>query len=128
MDAIDLESENEGMRGHIEELDEEEDGLEDLDEDVESTTDETGNDSDTDTDSDGGSSEVDLESEYDNIEDVDHTDGPTGLEDTKASTLSTSMTLGVYKKLFLFVCVFVVHLLECLCDGWTRWKYPSPPM
>ncbi|KAG0342353.1 hypothetical protein BG005_002738 [Podila minutissima] len=95
MDAIDLESENEGMKGHIEELDEEEDGLEDLDEDVESTTDETGNDSDTDTDSDGGSSEVDLESEYDNIEDVDHTDGPTGLEDTKASTLSTSMTLGL---------------------------------
>ncbi|KAG0015729.1 hypothetical protein BGZ82_001300 [Podila clonocystis] len=99
MDTIDLESENEAMQGHIEELDEEEDGLEDLDENVESSTDESDDNSDTDNDSDGGSSssEMDLESEYDSIEDLDHTDGSTGLEDTKASTVSTSMALGLFE-------------------------------
>ncbi|KAG0023527.1 hypothetical protein BGZ81_008083 [Podila clonocystis] len=98
MDTIDLESENEAMQGHIEELDEEEDRLEDLDEDVESSTDESDDNSDTDTYSDGGSSnEMDLESEYDSIEDLDHTDGSTGLEDTKASTVSTSMALGLFE-------------------------------
>ncbi|KAG0335434.1 hypothetical protein BG000_007525 [Podila horticola] len=91
MDAIDLRSENEVMQGHIEELDEEEDGLEDLDEDVESTTDETDDDSDTDTDSDGGSSE------HDNFEVLDWTNGSTGLEDIKARTQSSSMTLGLFE-------------------------------